>query len=71
MGQYIIALIGTITAVIRAVIEYNDLVITHIKGHDVGDYPRQHDKLLSRCFKEMRIDLYGHKNKFTKTILKR
>lgn len=53
-------------SVIRAVNEYQSLVINHIKGCIECDYPKQHDKLLSRCFQEMRVDLYGHKNKINK-----
>jgi hypothetical protein len=49
--------------VIKAVTDYQRLVINHIKGSGNSDYPSQHDKFLSRCFKEMRIDLYGKENK--------
>jgi hypothetical protein len=54
------------TNVIRAANEYQSLVINHVKGLEVCDYPKRHDQLLSRCFKEMRIDLYGDKNKVNK-----
>ncbi len=52
--------------VISAVNEYQSLVINHVKGCKECDYPKQHDKLLSHCFKEMRVDLYGHRNKINK-----
>lgn len=48
--------------VINSVIEYQSLVINYVKGFEVPDYSRKHDELLSRCFKEMRIDLYGQKS---------
>ncbi|MFL0194343.1 hypothetical protein ACJDU8_01950 [Clostridium sp. WILCCON 0269] len=54
---------------ISAVTEYNNLVINHIKGDKERDYSKQHDRLLSRCFKEMRADLYGGKNKINKNYL--
>jgi hypothetical protein len=52
--------------VITAVNEYQNLVINHVKGIHVLDYPSQHDQLLSCCFKEMRIDLYGNKRYINK-----
>lgn len=52
--------------VISAVIEYQDLVINHVNGSTECDYSLKHDKLLSRCFKEMRVDLYGDRNKINK-----
>lgn len=54
------------TEVIKAVIEYQNLVINHVKCNQDPDYARKHDRLLSNCFKEMRNDLYGSKNQINK-----